>query len=118
MKNEVHQTQVESSSSSDSKCNEIGLVICQVLLAADSIKADSWIVVSGAICHICNEKRSFVEIHTLKKSQDVMLGDRHALSASNITLELVLEMARPRGVNYIMYSMYQSWCTTCCVYRR
>ena len=43
-------------------------------------EADSWIVDSGATCHICNDRRSFVEIHTLKKPQDVMFGDRHALN--------------------------------------
>ena len=43
--------------------------------------------------HLQAKGRSFVEIHTLKKAQDVMLGDGHALSAteaSNVTLELVL----------------------------
>ena len=68
MKNEVYQTQVEGSNSSDSEYNEIGLVVCQVLSAVDSSKADSWIVDSGVTCHICNDRRSFVEIHTLKKS--------------------------------------------------
>ena len=93
MKNEVHQTQVEWSSSSDSECNEISLVICQILSAMDSSEADSWIVDTSATCHICNDSRSFVEIHTLKKPQHVMLGDGHALTAteaSNVTLELVL----------------------------
>ena len=49
MKNEVHQTQVKGSISSDSECNGIGLVVCQVLSAVDSSEADSWIVNSGRL---------------------------------------------------------------------
>ena len=41
MKNEVHQTRVKWSSSSDSECNEIGLVTCQALSAVDSSETDS-----------------------------------------------------------------------------
>ena len=99
MKNEVHQTQIICNSISDSECNEIGLVICQVLSAVDSREADSWIVNSGATCHICNDRRSFVEIHTMKKPQDVMLGDGHALSAieaGDVTLELVLRNGKTK----------------------
>ena len=114
MKNEFHQTQAEWSSSSDSECNEIGLVICQVLSAVDLSEADSWIVDSGVTCHICYDRRSFVEIHTLKKPQDVMLGDGHALSAteaSNVILELVLgngktNQCRLHNVLYVLKLVY------------
>ena len=114
MKNEVHQTQVKCNSNSDSECNEIGLVICHILSSAvDSSEADSWIVDSGATCHICNDRRSFVEIHTLKKPQDIMLGDEHALSATeagDITLELVLRNVKTKRcrLHNVLY-----WHTTC-----
>ena len=68
-------------------------------MAVDSSEVDSWIVDSGVTCHICNDRKYFVEIHTLKKPQDVTLGDGHALSgteASNVTLELVLENGKTK----------------------
>ena len=67
VKNDVQKNQLECSNSSDSEYNEIGLVVCQILLAVDSSKADSWIVNSGVTRHIYNDRRSFVEIHTLNK---------------------------------------------------
>ena len=67
VKNEVQQTKIKCNSSCDSECNEIGIVICQVLSAVDSSEADNWIVDLGVTCHICNDRRSIVEIHTLKK---------------------------------------------------
>ena len=41
----------------------------------------NWIVDSGATCHICNDRNSFVELHNLKKTLDVTLGDGHTLKA-------------------------------------
>ena len=41
----------------------------------------NWIVDSGATCHICNDCNSFVELHNLKKTLDVTLGDGHTLKA-------------------------------------
>ena len=52
MKNEVHLSQVKWSSSSDLKCNDIDIVICQVLSAVDSNEADSWKVNLGALSHL------------------------------------------------------------------
>lgn len=86
MKNEVHKTQVEWDSSSGS---EIGLMTSTHQLSSTQ---DNWIVDSGATCHICNNRRSFVEIHPLKKPQLVTLGDGHELSATetgDVTLELL-----------------------------
>ena len=99
MKNEVDQTQIKCNSSSVSECNEIGLVMCQVLSAVDSSEAASWIVNFAATCHMCNDRRSFIEIHTMKKPQDVMLGEGHALSAikaGDVTLELVLRNGKTK----------------------
>ena len=36
---------------------------------------------SGASCHICNDRNSFVELRNLKRSLDVTLGDGHMLKA-------------------------------------
>ena len=93
MKNEVHQTRVEWRSNSDSQSDVIGLVTRQVLSAVDTNEADSWIIDSGATCHICNDRQSFVNFHPLRKPQDVTLGDGHALGAietGDVILELLL----------------------------
>ena len=36
---------------------------------------------SGATCHTCNDRNSFVELRNLKKTLDVTLGDGHTLKA-------------------------------------
>ena len=41
----------------------------------------NWIMDSGATCHICNDRNSFVELRNLKKTLDVTLGDAHTLKA-------------------------------------
>ena len=51
----------------------IGLVTRQVLSAVDTNETDSWIVDSGATCHIYNDRQSFVNFHLLRKPQNVML---------------------------------------------
>ena len=42
----------------------------------------SWIVDSGATCHICNSQNHFVELQILQKPIDVTLGDGHILQAT------------------------------------
>ena len=37
----------------DSEQNMIGLITCHVLSAVEANEADSWIIDSGATCHIC-----------------------------------------------------------------
>ena len=44
-------------------------------LSASVGQHNSWIVNSGATCHICNDKRLFVELHNLEKPQEVAHGD-------------------------------------------
>ena len=90
-KNEAaHQTSVKSGGSDS---DEVGLVTRQLLSATDSSEADEWIIDSGATCHMCNDRKSFVKITTLKKKQDVALGDGHTLSATetgDVTVKLIL----------------------------
>ena len=83
----------------DSEQNVIGVVTCHVLSAVETNEADSWIIDSGATCHICNNRQSFVNFHTLEKPQEVTLGDRHALSATgtgNVTLKTVLDNGKTK----------------------
>ena len=100
VKNEVHQIRDKWESGSDSERNAIGLVTSHALSTLECSEADSWIVDSGATCHICNDRQSFTDFHTLEKPQDVTLGDGHALSAigtGNVNLELVLGNGKTRG---------------------
>ena len=80
--NEIYQTQVErSDSETESNVTMIGLVTRQVLSVADYSETDSWIIDSGATC---NDQKLFIEFRTLRKPQDVTLGDGHVLSATGI----------------------------------
>ena len=40
---------------------------------------DSWIVDSGATCHMCNNKALFANLQQLKEPLEVTLGDGHPL---------------------------------------
>ena len=42
--------------SSDSESDVVGLVTCQALSAMNTNEADSWIIDSGATCHICDDR--------------------------------------------------------------
>ena len=98
-RNVVHLTRDELESESDSEHTVVGLVTCHVLSAVESNEANSWIVDSGATCHICNNKQSFLEFHSSERPQHVTLGDGHSLSAigtGNVSLELVLRNGKTR----------------------
>ena len=41
----------------------------------------NWIVDSGATCHMCSNKKLFVDLHPLTKPMEVTLGDGHTLEA-------------------------------------
>ena len=96
VKNEVNHTRENGT---DSEENVIGLVTYHVLSAVETNETDSWIIDSGATCHICNNRQSFVNFHTLEKPQEVTLGDGHTLSATgtgNVTLETVLDNGKTK----------------------
>ena len=99
-RNEVHQTRDKWESESDSERNITGLVMSHALSTVECSETDSWIIDSGATSHICNDRRSFTDFHTLEKPQYVTLGDGHALSAigtGNVYLELVLKNGKTGG---------------------
>jgi len=53
---------------------------------------DSWVVDSGSTCHICSDKRLFVELCSLEEPEEVTLGDGYAVEATGkgvVKLELV-----------------------------
>ena len=110
----MHQTRDEWESESNTERG--GLVTSHALSTVECSETDSWIIDSGATCHICNDRRSFTDFYTLEKPQDVTLGDGHALSAfgtGNVNLSLCWKMEGLEVASYTMYSMYQSWHSTC-----
>jgi len=60
-------------------------------LAATS--SGSWIVDSGATCHMCNDRKLFVDMRNLESPQQVTLGDGSPLEGpaeGTIKLEVIL----------------------------
>ena len=96
----INQVSVNNgeSSSSDSN-NMIGLVVRHALsVGGGSEKTGSWIIDSGATCHICNDASLFVSLRELNKSLEVVLGDGHLLSASKQgDVELMIESREGRN---------------------
>ena len=56
-------------------------LIARHALPACAGRSDSWIVDSGATCHMCNDRRQFVKMQKLEKRLEVALGDGHELEA-------------------------------------
>jgi len=86
-KAEVRQREDSSGSESDA------LVVGQALSASAT---NNWIVDSGATCHMCNNDKLFVNIHSLQQPLEIMLGDGHALEATGQGV-VTLEMKLPNG---------------------
>ena len=64
--------------------------------ALSATSKESWIVDSGATCHMCNSKTSFSELHPLTRPQEVTLGDGHILEAT-AKVTVMIEMLLPDG---------------------
>ena len=76
--------------SSDSETERDAFVVCHALAASDS---SSWIVDSGATCHMCSDSKLFETLQSLKQPIKVSLGDGRTLQATgrgNISLEMKL----------------------------
>ena len=89
-------TRQGDSSSSDSE--SVGLV-ARHALSASTGRHDSWIVDSGATCHMCNDRRLFVELRNLEKPLEVTLGDGydlHAIGCGGVVLETKLPSGRTK----------------------
>ena len=70
----------------ESDHEDIGLDVSHVLAAAtdkDS-QADSWIVDSGATCHICSNKKMFHELINIDIPQNVTLGDGRNIETTEV----------------------------------
>ena len=89
-------TRQGDSSSSDSE--SVGLV-ARHALSASTGRHDSWIVDSGATCHMCNDRKLFVELRNLDKPLEVTLGDGynlHAIGRGVVVLETKLPSGRTK----------------------
>ena len=69
----AHTAKVESDDES------VGLVVQHAM--SSHTKTDSWIVDSGATCHMCNSRSNFVEYKSLDTPLKVKLGDGYAVDA-------------------------------------
>ena len=81
-KHRVHHTQRRQCDSDESDSNAVGLVTSHVLSVGTlGDSEDTWIVDSGATCHISNNRKLFTEYQTLQKPLEVSLGNGYALEA-------------------------------------
>ena len=67
--------------SSDSETGLVTTIDCAASMTSVQLKRDKWIIDSGATCHICCNRSSFVELYPLKTSVNVRLGNGHMLTA-------------------------------------
>ena len=74
--NMVKMKREDSSSDSD----EVGLMMSHALSSNEGM--DTWIIDSGATCHMFNDVSLFVELHNLEKPEDITLGDGHVVQAT------------------------------------
>ena len=93
-RNEKADKPKHSASKADAKeqvsSDDEALVVSHALSATSR---GSWIIDSGATCHMCNDKKLFRELSGLRRPQEVTLGDGHVLEATaegTVTLEMLL----------------------------
>ena len=91
-----HKANKATSGHKDTSSDEDALVVCHALSARSK---GTWIVDSGATCHMCNDQKLFKNFEPLEKSQEVTLGDGHALEATGqgtVPLEMTLPDAKTK----------------------
>ena len=65
----------------DSDSDVVALLVHEMVRSSVH-KNDSWIIDSGAMCHMCNDSNAFSEYSTLKQPQEISLGDRHIVKVT------------------------------------
>lgn len=86
------QKKQHGASPAETRADEEGLVTVHAL-AATCTSRGSWIVDSGATCHMSNNKELFVELRELSTPQEVTLGDGRSLvgtAEGTVKLEMLL----------------------------
>ena len=80
-KHKAHKAQVKERDPSSSDSEATGLVASHALTAG-SMKGEAvWIVDSGATCHMCNDRKLFVNFNSLAEPRYITLGDGHTVKA-------------------------------------
>ena len=81
----------------DSDSDSVGLIAGHALSVSSSSETSStWIINSGATCHMCLDSTQFATLHQLEDPIDIVLGDGRALVAVGKG-EVVLDMVLPSG---------------------
>ncbi len=81
----------------DSDSDSVGLIVGHALSVSSSSETSStWIIDSGATCHMCLDSEMFTTLYQLEDPIDVVLGDGRALVAVGRG-EVVLDMVLPSG---------------------
>ena len=93
-KTNMSTTKGQDSSSSDSEV--AGLVVNHALSTSSSSEQGTWIVDSGATCHMCRDRNLFTDLHHLQNPLEVALGDGRTLTASGKG-KVKLHMELPNG---------------------
>ena len=98
VKHQANTAETRQGDSSSSDSENVGLV-ARHALSASTGRHDSWIVDSGATCHMCNDRKLFVELRSLDKLLEVTLGDGydlHAIGRGVVVLETKLPSGRTK----------------------
>ena len=81
----------------DSDSDSVGLIAGHALSVSSSSETSStWIIDSGATCHMCLDSEIFTTLYQLEDPIDVVLGDGRTLVAVGRG-EVVLDMVLPSG---------------------
>ena len=101
-RNKESQQKANKADAGDQRKDDKGddaIVVCQALQAGPT---GNWIVDSRATCHMCSNKKLFVDLQPLKKPMEVSLGDGHTLEAIGrgvVPLKMKLPNSSPRRCN-------------------
>ena len=91
----------------ESHSESSGLIASHVLAVVSSNEDYTWIVDSGATCHMCHTKRIFTSLYHIEKPIDIKLGDGRILTATGCG-KVVLDMVLPNGeLSYMMFFICQ-----------
>jgi hypothetical protein len=89
----ANHSEVRHRDAGSSDSEDTGLMASHALSVSQK---EGWIVDSGATSHMCKDRSSFTELHTLEEPLDVKLGDGHSLKATDKGT-VILNMRLPNG---------------------
>ena len=84
-------------------------------LTTNNNEKSSWIMESGATCHMCHDIDEFINMKKIDKAEDITLGDRHSVKALGIgTIDLNMRVSdeNNKDVDYLKHYMFPSFLTT------